>query len=561
MSGRGSRQLLVLVAALVPFAAAGISLGAEGQGIDQPIAPERHWTIEEYLRDGSTIPLIIDSQTGGEVSASYGLGKLDRVFDPLDGDGLATARIFSDETGSTWWVQAESQSMSAGRLGPEIGSNLEFEQIQGFQRVADDASLRLVFTSVFIDALDHNGFIVSSECVKAGTEDEDLCASLISGLVEVEVRAWTADRSLDYSVDGDLLLEGQQGDWYARPNHELGFDSAARVWEASDFEIDRDVDRDGGLHAIASLRKPVVVDIPLSDGTRSRVDDQEVFTLRVNATVETNNERGRESWLAVYLRDPVEIGGNATGGAAIKVTGLTPASDFPRDPPPAVVLTPAPCAAPDPNAGTLRIELAEPRALEMRGARWQVMVSRIGGSRGAVSATLTSRDGSAIARSDYEPLATTVAFADGEMGPRNLVVRVLTDSAFEPDEHLSLALSDPGGCATLGDRSSVELTILDDDAPVEVQEIYTVGGTVAGLKSGATLVLEDHHGIYLVITENGPFTFSDFRTPAGEAYSVKVYRHPYEQLYEPIQFCSVSHGSGTFTDHDVTDVLVTCLTQ
>jgi hypothetical protein len=87
----------------------------------------------------------------------------------------------------------------------------------------------------------------------------------------------------------------------------------------------------------------------------------------------------------------------------------------------------------------------------------------------------------------------------------------------------------------------------------EVTATFTVGGTVNGLIG--TLVLENHRGLFLEVTEDGPFTFTDIPTPAGEPYFVKVFNQP----FQPQQRCTVTNGEGTFTDHDVTDVMVECV--
>ena len=191
----------------------------------------------------------------------------------------------------------------------------------------------------------------------------------------------------------------------------------------------------------------------------------------------------------------------------------------------------------------------------MHGARWQVAVSRTGGSRGAVSATLTAQDGTATAGSDYEALATSVAFADGDWVPGTSPCESSRIQAIEPDETLRLALSEPGGCATLEDGSGIELTLLDDDTPVAPPTLLTVGGTVEGL-IGTGLVLQDHHGLFLEIFENGPFTFADLPSPPGTEYAVSVFNQP----REPSQTCTVANGTGTFTDANVTDVEVRCVT-
>jgi hypothetical protein len=84
----------------------------------------------------------------------------------------------------------------------------------------------------------------------------------------------------------------------------------------------------------------------------------------------------------------------------------------------------------------------------------------------------------------------------------------------------------------------------------------TVGGTVTGLASGASLVLRNNGGNDLVVSANGAFTFS---TPmaSGHAYAVTVLSQP----SAPTQSCSVANGSGMMGMGNVTNVAVTCVTS
>ena len=96
------------------------------------------------------------------------------------------------------------------------------------------------------------------------------------------------------------------------------------------------------------------------------------------------------------------------------------------------------------------------------------------------------------------------------------------------------------------------MTIADDDVPAPPPLSFTIGGTVDGLQ-GSGLVLDD------IGTElapgNGPFTFPRTRAD-GLPYDVKVKTQP----SSPDQVCTVSHGAGTVTGADVTDVAVHCAT-
>jgi hypothetical protein len=82
---------------------------------------------------------------------------------------------------------------------------------------------------------------------------------------------------------------------------------------------------------------------------------------------------------------------------------------------------------------------------------------------------------------------------------------------------------------------------------------YTVGGTVSGLASGATMVLEDNGGNDLGVTANGAFTFST-ALATGAAYAVTVKTSPAGQS------CAVGSGTGTVGSANVTNVAVTCTT-
>jgi len=80
---------------------------------------------------------------------------------------------------------------------------------------------------------------------------------------------------------------------------------------------------------------------------------------------------------------------------------------------------------------------------------------------------------------------------------------------------------------------------------------YTIGGTVSGLGTGASVGLLDNGGDALTVTANGAFTFA---TPlvSGAGYAVTVGTQPAGQT------CTVSGGSGTVGTANVTSVIVSC---
>lgn len=94
------------------------------------------------------------------------------------------------------------------------------------------------------------------------------------------------------------------------------------------------------------------------------------------------------------------------------------------------------------------------------------------------------------------------------------------------------------------------ITILGPMAPPSGP--FTIGGTVSGLNSGASVVLQNNGGNNLTQSANGGFTFSS-TIAAGSPYIVTVLTQPTGQT------CTVQNGSGT-ANGDVTNVAVSCST-
>jgi hypothetical protein len=85
---------------------------------------------------------------------------------------------------------------------------------------------------------------------------------------------------------------------------------------------------------------------------------------------------------------------------------------------------------------------------------------------------------------------------------------------------------------------------------------YTVGGTVAGLAAGNSVVLRNNGGNDLTVSANGAYTFT---TPVadGAAYAVTVSTQP----TTPNQTCVVTLGSGNIAGANVINVTVACTTN
>jgi hypothetical protein len=83
---------------------------------------------------------------------------------------------------------------------------------------------------------------------------------------------------------------------------------------------------------------------------------------------------------------------------------------------------------------------------------------------------------------------------------------------------------------------------------------YTVGGSLSGLVEGTSLTLQNNGGDDLVIRANGEFKFIT-ELHNIDPYEVKVLSQP----TSPNQTCTVTNGTGTIPDENVTDISVTCI--
>jgi hypothetical protein len=80
---------------------------------------------------------------------------------------------------------------------------------------------------------------------------------------------------------------------------------------------------------------------------------------------------------------------------------------------------------------------------------------------------------------------------------------------------------------------------------------FTVGGTVSGLSSASTIVLQDDGGDDLAKTGDGTFTFAT-ALKNHSTYDVTVRTQPSGET------CTVANGAGTISGTNVTNVSVTC---
>lgn len=80
---------------------------------------------------------------------------------------------------------------------------------------------------------------------------------------------------------------------------------------------------------------------------------------------------------------------------------------------------------------------------------------------------------------------------------------------------------------------------------------FSIGGTVRGLRDGASLTVNSGAGASLAIASNGDFVFP-VKAASGTAYHVTIGAHPAGQV------CTVGAASGTLADADIRKVEILC---
>jgi len=137
-------------------------------------------------------------------------------------------------------------------------------------------------------------------------------------------------------------------------------------------------------------------------------------------------------------------------------------------------------------------------------------------------------------------------------GPFNFLAPVLSGTAYT----VTVGTQPTGEtCTVIGGSGTAGTADITSVVVSCAANVYTIGGTVSGLISGASVVLLDNGGDALTVTANGPFTFA---TPlaSGAAYAVTV------GTEEPTgEVCTVSSGSDTVGTTNISSVRVSCLTH
>jgi uncharacterized delta-60 repeat protein len=423
-----------------------------------------------------------ETRTGGlEATTTFGPSAIDhaviRFQDSLPPDRQAHGYLFAKNNGVTYGVFAESPSAPLGTAQP-IGSATRLKLSQSFVKNAADAKLKFTLVSVLIQTVDLNP--------KVGRND-----SFIKGEVLLSVGAYKSPADYFFYTAGRAWLVGEADTWFPVAENESF--SRSHLWNRDDFDFSVGnfvfEPSSGGVcppgrFAQLDLKEPRTYTIDLSS-----IEVGEEFTLRAVARAETMNRKGAGieaaddcivSYAGAYLRDPQEI-----EGTTIEFSGLTETGNPLLPPPEQTLQSPAACVpgpGPRADAGVLQFAAASFTVEEAAGGVPAVMVTRSGGSKGAVTATLRTADGSAKAGIDYTAVVATVFFGDDESGQRIVTVPIIANQFDEPERTLQLSLSEPGNCAAIGPQASATLVIRDDDRPPTappagaLDEVFSAGG-------------------------------------------------------------------------------------
>lgn len=426
----------------------------------------REWKFSE-IKSGNLEEFKLDGrvEAGGDMSHTieFGSAEFDRELVLLDGsilqaDNSATGVVGSSEDGRFFSVATEAPIGNANNPDVRIGSVSQLIQVQTFVKEEADATLSFTVPVAFLETHDENAFL-GRVCPQFFGADPDGPCPLIDASLSFDVEAINTDstQATFFRVAGGMELDGYAESW----ENQAWTDKASVVpfWDKGDFQVT--IDDLGGLKesfVSMELKEPRTYEVDLSS-----IAVGDVFHLRITTTAYAHN---------VIAGPPSE--GSTSAGAYFNTAGRFPVLAFAglgtvetQDPLPPSSDTPAiaiacPSGTPDPQAGVLEFDASVYSRLES-SITPIVTVNRTGGTKGAVSVSFTTSDGTAVGGADYTPVTSTVVFPDGDDSPRRVLVPILQDTLGEGNETVNLALSQPGGCAALGTPTSATLTIVDDD--------------------------------------------------------------------------------------------------
>jgi uncharacterized delta-60 repeat protein len=418
-------------------------------------------------------------------SAEFGL----LSFSPPGGDQIASGHVFSSADGKVYFAGAEAPSGDLLNRDPDatyFGGKTGLRQFQSYRKNAANATMEIVITAATLRVADFNsGGPRLQGCPWSGAAENTVedCNDVLSAHLEMKVQTIAGtgpdsflEREVYSHLKGAVMLEhlGSSGtEFQAFESLESGRTPANGAISRYRSLFDRemfDVVTSNGLTE-ARLRQPLRVQIDLSripvctdpDDPNDPNDsfDCPEFTVQTNVDAWAHNRRSSETYASAFLRDPLNLGGDVE----VITTGLTPTNRPYLGRTPAIDDIELQCSSGEhPDAGTLEFNTDQLRLMEFGAIPERLYVTRTGGSTGELSARIRVHDGSAIEGTHFASVAAIVTFRDGDSVPKAISIPTINNNTSHGNVEFSLELQATPACARLGSQTTVEVTLVDDEA-------------------------------------------------------------------------------------------------
>lgn len=267
------------------------------------------------------------------------------------------------------------------------------------------------------------------------------------------------------------------------------------------------------LNGTASLQPPfsATVDVATQDGSANGNNDfsavsstltfdqaQTVQTLTVPLTNDSVPE-GTESFSVLMSNASVLLTDQRTLAVALPAPTLT-----------VTIID-------DDSPGTLQFS-ASALTVGENGGSLTIAVNRVGGTLGAVAVDYASVAGTATAGVDFTVVTGRLNWASGDVSAKTFVLPIIDDTISDPNETITLALTNPAGGAVAGANATV--TVLDNESPLDAGGDVTLA-TTAGVTVSATFAVTGTPPITLAASL-GTLTPSVLNAPGNVTYSYVV---------------------------------------
>jgi hemoglobin-like flavoprotein len=153
-----------------------------------------------------------------------------------------------------------------------------------------------------------------------------------------------------------------------------------------------------------------------------------------------------------------------------------------------------------------------------------VTVTRTGGSSGTVTVAYATSDGGgstgATSPADYTQTSGTLTFLNGDTS-KTVTIPIIDDSVSEEQKFFSFHLSNPTGGATLGNQTSMQMTILDNDAPtMSINDVQVTEGNSGTTDAVFTVSLQrpyfaDAHVDFATLATGTATSGTDYQPASG----------------------------------------------